>query len=85
MSNLRVPLSRLGCAASTRLAVEARLATLPGVLSVYLNPVSEVLFLQVDPKVFNSAAARAVIEGFGARLPVPAALGAGRTTAPPGR
>lgn len=74
MTKLRVPLSGLGCAASTRLSMEAGLAALPGVLSVYLNPANEVLFLQVEPSSFDPLCVRALIEAFGARLPDPGAL-----------
>lgn len=74
MTKLRVPLTGLGCAASTRRSMEAELTSLPGVLSVYLNPVNEVLFLQVEPSSFDPLSARALIEAFGARLPDPETL-----------
>ncbi len=44
-----IPLHRLGCSAAARRRVEKELESLPGVATVYVNPLTEMAYVEYDP------------------------------------
>lgn len=62
-----VPIYNLGCGGSGSLVVERALTRLPGVRYVYLNPATEMAYIEFDPEQCAAAQLEAVIaaEGFG--------------------
>ena len=44
-----LPLARLSCASTERFTVERILRDTPGVLDVYVNPVTEMAYVEYDP------------------------------------
>lgn len=68
-ATLRIPLDDLACGEARIL--ESELAVLPGVLRVYVNPVTDVAYLEYDEAKTSRALLRRAIEfaGFTAGQP----------------
>ena len=49
MASLRIPIEDLGCAASDAPVLERFLARTPGVVAVYVNPVTDIAYVEYDP------------------------------------
>lgn len=48
MASLRIPIEDLGCAASDAPVLERCLARTPGVVAVYVNPVTDIACVEFD-------------------------------------
>ena len=70
-----VPLQSLGCASGGRAAIERALLDIPGVLRAYVNPVTEMAYVEFDPALSNAQVIGAVIRqtGYAETRPLPTA------------
>jgi copper chaperone CopZ len=70
---ITLPIVGLGCGGGGSLTVERALAKLPGVVRVYVNPVTEMAYVEYDPAQAAPNQFTAAIErtGFGAGQPCP--------------
>lgn len=68
MNHVCFRITGLECTASTRLAIERRLAALPGITEAYVNPVTETVYAEPEGNRFSHDDAAAVLESFGARV-----------------
>lgn len=68
-----VPLSPLGCGGGSRTLVERGLLAVPGVLRAYVNPVTEMAYVEYDSTQCGETEIRAAVgrTGFGEREPIP--------------
>lgn len=68
-----VPLQSLGCASGGRAAIERALLDIPGVLRAYVNPVTEMAYVEFDPALSDAQVIGAVIRqtGYAEMRPVP--------------
>lgn len=60
-----VPLQSLGCASGGRAAIERALLDVPGVLRAYVNPVTEMAYVEFDPALSNAQVIEAAIRRTG--------------------
>lgn len=78
-----VPLQSLGCASGGRAAVERALLGIPGVVRAYVNPVTEMAYVEFDPALSNAQVIGAVIRQTGCAetrpLPPPTMPRSGRS------
>lgn len=58
---ITLPVYQLGCGGGGALTLERRLAKTSGVLYVYVNPVTEIAYVDYDPTQIDSGGLRAVI------------------------
>lgn len=79
-----VPLSSLGCGGGSRMLVERALLAVPGVLKAYVNPVTEMAYVEYDSTQCGEPQIRAAAgrTGFGEREPIQKPAAAERTTEP---
>lgn len=74
MSNTRVsiPIRNLSCGGGGSLLLERALSKVPGVSSSYVNPGTEIAYIEFDPHVVSiEALVRKIrLAGFGAGVPV---------------
>lgn len=63
--HLDLPVYRLGCGGGGALTVERQLAKTPGVIRVYVNPATEMAYVDYDPARINADGLRGVIAGAG--------------------
>lgn len=59
------PLRDLGCSGGSASAIERVIGGLPGVSSVYVNPVTDTAYLEVEDPTFQPAALRSALGGLG--------------------
>ena len=69
MKNRRVTvfIYELGCGGGGALTVERALAKVPGVVQVYVNPVTETAYIEYDPAVADVDGLIAAVESVGFR------------------
>ncbi len=67
LRTIRLPVIGLACVAGDRLPLERALSRLPGVITAYVNPVTEGAYLTVDPESFDLERAIATLERLGAK------------------
>ena len=60
-----LPVYGLGCGGGGTLAVERALNKVPGVKRAYVNPLTEMAYIQYDPALTGPERLAAVIEGIG--------------------
>lgn len=79
-----VPLNSLGCGGGSRTLVERALLAVPGVLKAYVNPVTEMAYVEYDPAQCGEPQIRAAVvrTGFGEREPIRKPAAAERTAEP---
>lgn len=67
VQHVALPIRELGCAANAP-GIEHTLRKVPGVSRVYVNPVTEMAYVEYDPSVCDEAAVAAALRraGFGA-------------------
>lgn len=68
MARIRISVAGFACAAGTQGALERALLRLPGVINAYFNPVTDVVYLDVDEAVFVEGDATRMVEAFGASV-----------------
>ena len=68
-----VPLQSMGCASGGRAAIEQALLDIPGVLRAYVNPVTEMAYVEFDPALSDAQVIGAAIRqtGYAEMRPVP--------------
>lgn len=64
---LRIPIYGLGCGGGGASGIERALARAAGVLRVYVNPATEVAYVDVDPVLTDAGRLTQVIERTGYR------------------
>ncbi len=64
-----IPIYNLGCAGGGALTVEQALRRMPGVARAYVNPATEMAYLDYDPALVGMAQLRAIIAGAGYGTP----------------
>lgn len=64
---LRIPVYGLGCGGGGAGLIERELARLPGTLEVYVNPATEIAYVQYDPSKAGPAQFAHAIEQAGYR------------------
>lgn len=79
-----VPIYNLSCAGGGALVVERTLAKTPGVARVYVNPATEMAYVEFDPEAITSSALAAAITAAGYGPPPLKPAPAPRATAPEG-
>lgn len=52
---LTIPISGLRCAGSERYTLERALRSVPGVVDVYVNPVTRIAYIDYDPAMHGEA------------------------------
>ena len=52
---MTVPLHEVGCSGGSAAAIERMLARVPGVVTAYVNPVTDTAYLDVDETHFDPA------------------------------
>lgn len=67
VQHVALPIRELGCAANAP-SIEHTLRKIPGVSRVYVNPVTEMAYVEFDPSVCDESAIAAALKraGFGA-------------------
>lgn len=80
-----IPLSPLGCGGSGRTLVERALLAVPGVLQAYVNPVTEMAYVEYDSTQCAEPQIRAAAgrTGYGEREPIPRQAAQERKTEAP--
>ncbi len=68
---LVVPILGLGCGGGGSLLVERTLVRLPGVARAYVNPLTEMAYVEYDPTTFDPAAIQQAVERVGFRTGAP--------------
>jgi copper chaperone CopZ len=68
------PVYRLGCGGGGALTIERALARTPGVRRVYVNPATEMAYLEYNPAQINPSKIVAVIENLGFEAGQPLAV-----------
>ncbi|GIV80277.1 MAG: hypothetical protein KatS3mg050_4671 [Litorilinea sp.] len=63
--HLVLPVYQLGCSASDALVLERRLARVAGIRQVYVNPVTEVAYIDYDPTQIDPGQIQAAIDRAG--------------------
>ena len=63
--HVTLPISGLGCGGGGALTIERVLAKLPGVLRVYVNPATEMAYVQYDPAHCSVEALLAAVDAVG--------------------
>lgn len=68
-----IPIYGFGCGGGGALTLERALEKVPGVVRAYVNPATEMAYVEYDPDVAETALLTAAIErvGFGAGEPNP--------------
>lgn len=69
---MQLPIDGLDCPGSGAIAIEKALASRPGVLRAYVNPATEMAYIDFDPGITDEAAIVRVVEvsGYRAGWPV---------------
>ena len=68
---ITLPIYNLGCGGGGALAIERALMKSPGVMQVYVNPLTEMAYIVYDPAAATSEQLAAVIERIGYGAPRP--------------
>jgi cation transport ATPase len=79
-----VPIYNLSCAGGGALVVERTLARTPGVARVYVNPATEMAYVEFDPEAITPSALTAKVTAAGFGPPAVKPAPAPRATAPEG-
>lgn len=66
-----IPIYGLTCGGGGALTAERALARVPGVERTYVNPLTEMAYIEYDPAVAESAQLIAAVEGVGLRAGEP--------------
>ncbi len=72
-ARLTMAIYGLSCGGGGALTVERALAKLPGVVRVYVNPATEMAYIEYDPTRLGWEQLAAAVEGVGFRAGKPAA------------
>lgn len=67
MATRSIPFTGLACSAGDGFGLGRALRRVPGVIEAYVNPVTDTIYLTVDPDHFSDAEASRVITAYGAR------------------
>jgi cation transport ATPase len=70
-----IPIYNLGCAGGGALTIEQVLRRVPGVAHAYVNPATEMAYVDYDPVLVNPSRLRTVITTAGYGLPLPESTG----------
>lgn len=62
-----IPVFQLGCGGGGALTIERALARLPGVVRIYVNPATEMAYLEVDSSLITLEGVKATVEQLGFR------------------
>lgn len=65
---LTLPIEGLGCGGGGALSIERALAKLPGVKRAYVNPATEMLYVEIDPERCTRSDLVAAVERGGYRV-----------------
>lgn len=65
--SIRIPIYGLGCGGGGVATIERELARAPGVVHVYVNPATEVAYVDFEPALTSPARLAGVIEQAGYR------------------
>jgi copper chaperone CopZ len=68
---ITIPIEELSCGGGGSLQIERALARVPGVVYVYVNPVTEMSYVQYDPTRTDQAQLMQAVERAGFRAGVP--------------
>jgi cation transport ATPase len=79
---MTVPIYNLGCAGGGALVVERTLARTPGVARVYVNPATEMAYVEFDPDALSPSAVTAAVTAAGFGPPPVKSAPAPRRAAP---
>ena len=64
---VRIPVYGLGCGGGGARTIERQLARLPGVLQAYVNPATEIAYVDYDPATVDAGQLTGIIEQAGYR------------------
>ena len=67
-----LPIYGLACGGGGSLTVERALERVPGVVRVYVNPATEMAYVECEPEMTNTRPLSAAVEGVGFRAGEPA-------------
>lgn len=71
MRRVTLPIYGLGCGGGGALTAERALARVPGVRQTYVNPLTEMAYIEYNPTVAGSDQLIAAVEGVGLRAGEP--------------